>query len=78
MTDDDRITCRQCGELRGTDRGDMVCRSRLVNGRAQQHAPVLDLKRRCEGFRPLRHADDKRTGLQRWPGLVQDQKARAA
>jgi len=67
---DDRITCRLCAELRGSDRGEMLCRSRLVNGKARAHAPCLDLPRRCEGFRPMRHAEDARDGVQRWPGLV--------
>lgn len=65
---DDRRTCQQCTQLakfgglcQAAKSGDIVA--------GQNYAPDRELLRRCEGYRPDASDPDRRSGLQRWPGL---------
>lgn len=63
---DDRIRCEQCACLR---RG--RCAQAATLGAAQGYAPIKDLARRCECFKPFAGAADQRDGRQRWRRLIQ-------
>lgn len=62
---DDRIKCEQCAYLR---RG--KCAQAATLGASWGYAPISDLARRCECFKPFAGAADQRGGLQRWPALI--------
>lgn len=62
---DDRIHCTDCAHLRGR-----VCAQAAKIGAIRGYMPVPDIARRCEGFKPLAMVSDRRTGIQRWPGLA--------
>ena len=62
---DDRIHCTDCAHLRGR-----VCAQAAMIGAIKGYTPVLNIARRCEGFKPLATASDQRTGAQRWPSLL--------
>lgn len=66
--DDDRRTCNQCANLiarrcQAAKRGEIVA--------SRNYEPVPDLLRRCEGYAPGPNDPDRRTGRERWPGLIQ-------
>lgn len=73
---DDRRKCSQCtqmgpsGPCRAARAGEFVAN--------RNYEPDRSLLRRCEAYRPDRMDPDQRTGLQRWPGLIQKPEAKAA
>ncbi len=62
---DDRIHCTDCANLRGR-----ICAQAAMLGASHGYTPVLNIARRCEGFKPRPEALDQRTGAQRWPSLL--------
>jgi hypothetical protein len=68
---DDRRTCAQCvhGERPGACRA--VALGKIVASRTYE--PNRKELRRCEAYQPGAQDPDKRTGLQRWPGLTTTQ-----
>jgi len=65
---DDRRTCGQCfnllkGRCQAARRGEIAA--------SRSYEPVHDLPRRCEAYRPKPDEADRRSGLERWPGLLQ-------
>lgn len=65
---DDRRTCGQCfnllkGRCQAARRGEIAA--------SRSYEPVRDLPRRCEAYRPKPDEADRRSGLERWPGLLQ-------
>ena len=65
---DDRRTCDQCANLiarrcQAAKRGEIVA--------SRNYEPIRDLPRRCEAYRPKPDEADRRSGLERWPGLLQ-------
>lgn len=69
VSNDDRRTCDQCGNL--TEGGLCLAarRGEIVANRI--YAPIRDLPRRCEGYAPGAADADRRLGRERWPGLIQ-------
>ena len=65
LATDDRIKCRQCSYLRGR-----ICTQAALLGAGRGYAPILEIARRCEWFKPLANAEDQRTGAQRWPNRL--------
>jgi hypothetical protein len=66
--DDDRRTCDRCANpiarrCQAAKRGEIVA--------SRNYEPVRDLLRRCEGYAPGPDDPDRRTGQERWPGLIQ-------
>ena len=59
---DDRRYCRQCLNLTAGNK----CRASKVS-------PIADLPQRCEDYSPGADDLDRRSGLERWPGLDQTQ-----
>lgn len=64
---DDRRTCNQCsnliaGRCQAAKHGEIVA--------SQNHEPVLDLAQRCEGYAPGADDPDRRSGRERWFGLI--------
>lgn len=66
---DDRRRCGQCLNLTGRGLCLAAGRGEIVANR--EYEPVRDLLRRCEGRLPGADAPDRRTGRERWPGLIQ-------
>ena len=64
---DDRRTCDQCANLIGR-RCQAARRGEIVASR--DYEPIRDLPRRCEGYSPRAGDPDRRTGRERWPGLI--------
>lgn len=64
---DDRRCCSQCLNLASNGRCLAAARRDIIASRT--YAPVPDLLRRCEGFKPLASDPDQRPGRDRWPGL---------
>lgn len=64
---DDRRRCTQCLNLASNGRCLAAARRDIIASRT--YAPVPDLLRRCEGFKPLASDPDQRPGRDRWPGL---------
>lgn len=67
--DDDRRTCIQCANLTG--RGICLAARRGEIVASRSYEPIRDLPRRCEGYMPGVEDIDRRSGLERWPGLIQ-------
>jgi hypothetical protein len=67
--DDDRRRCDQCANLTG--RGVCLAARRGEIVASRTYEPVRDLPRRCEGYGPRPEDTDRRTGPERWPGLIQ-------
>lgn len=63
---DDRRTCAQCTQMPNGQC--QAARSGAITA-SRTYEPDRTLLRRCEGYRPNVTDQDKRTGLQRWPGL---------
>lgn len=66
VSDDDRITCKQCLNLinqrcQAARRGEIA---------SPGYQPVQDLFRRCEGYTPYSNDPDQRLGRIRWPNLL--------
>ena len=70
---DDRRSCSQCAVLRGST-CTFAIPGGLVSAR-QGYSPVLDLAHRCQGYLPGLNDTDKRTGRERWPGLLENERA---
>ena len=66
--DDDRRTCRQCGNLSVTGACSVAKPGGLVSAN-RGYRPPADTPQRCIGFLSLPTDPDQRTGAQRWPGL---------
>jgi hypothetical protein len=66
---DDRRRCDLCTNLTG--RGLCLAARRGEVAANQDYEPVRDLLRRCEGYMPGVDDADRRTGRERWPGLIQ-------
>lgn len=66
---DDRRRCDQCHNLTGRGLCLAARRGEIVANR--DYEPVRDLPRRCEGYSPGADGLDRRTGRDRWPGLIQ-------
>lgn len=64
---DDRRRCTQCLNLASNGRCLAAAWRDIIASRT--YAPVPDLLRRCEGFKPLASDPDQRPGRDRWPGL---------
>lgn len=64
---DDRIHCTDCAHLRGR-----ICAQAAMLGVRQGYMPVLTIARRCECFKPMATALDRRNGTERWPSLLAD------
>lgn len=65
---DDRCTCRQCQQLRAR-----VCTVAKPSGLVSAnrgYKPNPETLQRCAGYLPNDTDSDQRTGLERWPGLV--------
>ncbi len=67
---DDRRRCDQCGNLTGRGLCLAAWRGEIVAN--PDYEPVRDLLRRCEGYTAGADDPDKRTGRERWPGLIQE------
>ncbi len=67
--DDDRRTCAQCANLTG--RGLCLAAQRGEIVASRNYEPIRDLPRRCEGYMPGVDDADRRSGRERWPGLIQ-------
>ena len=67
--DDDRRRCDQCANLTGRGLCLAARRGEIVASRTYE--PVRDLPRRCEGYTPKPEDTDRRSGRERWPGLIQ-------
>jgi hypothetical protein len=63
-TEDDRRCCIHCLNLRGEVCG-IAEPGGLVSAR-RGYTPILDLPRRCEGYRPCPDDPDRRPGMERW------------
>ena len=64
---DNRRRCAECRNLASNGRCLAVARRDIIASR--NYAPVPDLLRRCEGFKPLASDPDQRPGRDKWPGL---------
>ena len=65
---DDRRTCDQCANLivrrcQAAKRGEIVA--------SPNYEPIRDQLRRCESYAPTARDADRRSGRERWPGLIQ-------
>lgn len=68
---DDRITCQQCTNLYAT--GTCLAARRLQIKRAGMvYAPIRNILRRCEGYKPKLSDPDQRQGRERWPSLASE------
>ncbi len=83
---DDRQTCAACAHLDphqpadytdknrvlilGTRRCRAAARRELPFVASRVYSPVLDVPRRCEGFKPKPGDADQRNGRERWPSLL--------
>ena len=67
---DDRQTCRACHDYQALSGRCRAVQAGELFGTSRFYQPFPDRLWRCEGFRPLPQDEDRRTGLQRWPGLV--------
>jgi len=66
---DDRRTCSQCLNPRGR-----VCGVAILGGVVSAnkgYRPQADTLQRCAGYLPNASDSDRRTGRERWPGLIQ-------
>ena len=63
---DDRRLCLQCRNLSGAR-----CLAYKQIGAGSRYEPFLDQKLRCVAYAPDSTDPDQRSGLQRWPGLLQ-------
>lgn len=66
---DDRRRCGQCLNLTGRGLCLAALRGEIVANR--DYEPLRALPRRCEGYMPGADDPDRRTGRERWPGLIQ-------
>ncbi len=66
---DDRRRCGQCLNLTGRGLCLAARRGEIVAN--PDYEPVRDQLRRCEGYLPGADDPDRRTGRERWPGLIQ-------
>jgi len=66
--DDDRRLCTACLRLDLDGRCLAAVRGEIVASRT--YRPVLTRLRRCEGYQPGPDDPDRRSGTERWPGLV--------
>jgi hypothetical protein len=66
--EDDRRRCRHCLNLLPNG----ICKVASPKGLvvANRGYRPVDIPRRCEGYRPCPDDPDRRTGMERWPGLV--------
>ncbi len=69
ISDDNRRTCDQCANLTGRGLCLAARRGEIVASRSYE--PIRELLRRCEGYMPGVNDADRRSGLERWPGLIQ-------
>ena len=69
---DDRRTCQQCTSLSPDGRCRAAGRGELPYVASRIYSPVLDVPKRCEGYRPTAADPDQRPGVERWPGLKAD------
>ena len=69
---DDRRTCRDCAHLSGTGRCLSAARGNPPVGTVRTYHPIDDLLRRCEVYAPGPDDPDRRSGAERWPGMVED------
>ena len=67
---DDRRRCDQCANL--TARGLCLAVRRGEIATSRIYKPNRDLPHRCEGYAPGPDEHDRRTGRERWPGLVRN------
>jgi hypothetical protein len=67
--DDDRRRCDQCTNL--TRNGRCLAARRGEIEAAWDFLPVSHLPRRCTDYAPGPDDPDRRTGCERWPGLIQ-------
>lgn len=65
---DDRRTCDQCANLI-VRRCQVAKCGEIVASR--KYEPIRDLPRCCEGYAPVAADTGRRTGRDRWPGLIQ-------
>ena len=72
LVSDDRRTCRQCSKLTAAGRCLAAARGDLPFAASRKYAPVPDVLKRCEGFRPLVDDPDQHPGAERWRGLGAD------
>lgn len=68
---DDRRTCSQCSNLIGR-RCQAARRGEIAASRSYE--PIRDMLQRCEGYAPGPADADRRSGSERWPGLISAQK----
>jgi hypothetical protein len=72
---DDRRTCTQCVSLTTTGRCLAAVRGELSYVTSRDYSPAPDVLKRCEGYRPKADDTDQRNGAQRWPSLINEERA---
>lgn len=73
---DNRRRCADCGNL--NERGLCLAAHRGEIKASRSYAPIRELLRRCEGFKPLPTDPDQRTAWDRWGTIYGDPPTPAA